>query len=221
MDSSLTIGFHELTASQSLESSSRGNALARPNEPTDEILVARILDRDNVAMSLLFQRYASSIRNVGKRILRDDSEADDLVQEVFLYIHRKSELFDRTKGAARSWIIQIAYTQALIRRRQLKSCGFYASGIADAASESRSAIDNGAKYDHTVEGFFGRSGWKTVWNSLSEDQQETFRQHFFDGYTFGEIAERRAQSPANIRHHYYRGLQKLRKHAADNDLNWP
>ena len=79
----------------------------------------------------------------------------------------------------------------------------------------------GAHYDNTVEGFFGRNGWKKVWDSLTECQRETLRLHFYEGCTFAEIAERLGQSYVNIRHHYYRGLEKLRKHADDNNLNWP
>jgi len=101
----------------------------------------------------------------GQRILRDRAEADDLVQEVFLYIHRKSALFDSLKGSARSWIVQVAYTQALLRRRQLKSHGFYCSGITDRAAECRQPGDRGADYDRTVEGLFGRNGWKRSWRA--------------------------------------------------------
>jgi RNA polymerase sigma-70 factor (ECF subfamily) len=190
-------------------------------EIPDEALIARVKTGDRDALSLLFRRHARPVRNVGQRILRDKAEADDLVQEVFLYIHRKSALFDSSKGSARSWIVQVAYTQALLRRRQLKSHGFYLSGITDKPFECFHPSDRGAHYDHTVEGFFGRNGWKKIVEGLTEDQRETFRLHFFDGYTFPEIAEKLGQSYVNIRHHYYRGLEKLRKHADENDLNWP
>src|SRR5580698_1518427 len=105
-------------------------------ETADEALVKRIQIGDGDALALLFRRYAHRVKNIGQRVLRDTSEADDLIQEVFLYIHRRSGLFDRSKGSARSWIFQVAYTQALIRRRQLRSHGFYASAITDNRSES-------------------------------------------------------------------------------------
>jgi RNA polymerase sigma-70 factor (ECF subfamily) len=95
------------------------------SECDDEVLIARVQAGDRDALAQVFRRYAHPIRNVGQRILRDRAEADDLVQEVFLYIHRKSSLFDSSKGSARSWIVQVAYTQAFLRRRLLKSKGFY------------------------------------------------------------------------------------------------
>jgi RNA polymerase sigma-70 factor (ECF subfamily) len=191
----------------------------QPEQIDDETLIYRMRNGDRDACSCLFKRFAQTVRNVGRRIVRNNTEADDLVQEVFLYIHRKSALFDGSKGSARSWIIQVAYTQALLRRRELKSRGFYQPGIADRWVEGEQASDKGAHYDHTVEGLFGRNGWKKLLEDLTEDQRETFRLHFFQGYTFAEIAEELGQSFANVRNHHYRGLEKLRKYLVDNKLN--
>lgn len=190
-------------------------------ECADEALIAGIGAGDNEALSFLFRRYANLIRNIGKKILQRESEADDLVQEVFLYVNRKSRVFDSARGSARSWIVQVAYTQAFIRRRQLKSHGFYSSMITDRVIESGSAGAVGAHCDHSAEEFFGKNGWKKVWDSLTEWQRETLRLHFYEGCTFTEIAEKLGQSYVNIRHHYYRGLEKFRKHADENGLNWP
>jgi len=195
------------------------SAKSQPDHTDDESLIYRLREGDREAFSLLFKRFAQSIRNVSRRILRNDTEADDLVQEVFLYLHRKAVLFDHSKGSARSWIFQVAYTQALLRRRELKSHGFYLSGIADRPVESDQARNKGARYDHTVEGLFGRNGWKKIVEDLTEDQRETFRLHFFEGCTFAEIAEKLGQTHANVRNHHYRGLEKLRKHLAEDELN--
>jgi RNA polymerase sigma-70 factor, ECF subfamily len=188
-------------------------------ETSDESLLTNICAGDRESLAVLFRRYARLVRNVGHRVLRDKAEADDLVQEVFLYIHLKSSLFDSAKGSASSWIVQVAYTQALLRRRRLKSQGFYMSGITDKPDESDHATNKGADYDHTVEGLFGRNGWKKIVEDLTEDQRETFRLHFFEGYTFTEIAEKLGQSYANVRNHHYRGLEKLRRHLAEDELN--
>jgi RNA polymerase sigma-70 factor (ECF subfamily) len=168
------------------------------------------------AIAELFKRHSNCIYRIGKKMLRDSGEADDLVQEVFLYVYRKSELFDASKGPARSWIFQIAYTQALLRRRKLKSIGLYSSPTANDLRNTDSNNGLRADYDETVEGLFGRNGWKTSVEDLTQDQRETLRLHFFEGYTFAEIAGKLGQSYANIRNHHYRGLEKLRKHLVEN-----
>ncbi len=198
---------------------------ARPDEQrrllaeTDQDLLCRIQRGERDALTLLFSRYARLAHTIGRRVLRDESEAEDLVQEVFLYIHRKSALYDSTKGSARSWIVQVAYTQALLRRRRLKSHGFYASVIADKSQESESFANSEAEYDQTVEGLFGRSGWRRALEALTPEQRETLRLHFFEGYTFSEIAAQLGQSYTSVRHHHYRGLEKLRKRLIGNELN--
>jgi RNA polymerase sigma-70 factor (ECF subfamily) len=50
-----------------------------------------------------------------------------------------------------------------------------------------------------------------LFGSLSEDQQKTLRLHFIEGYTLDEIAKILGQTKGNIRHHSFRGLEKLRK----------
>lgn len=221
MDVSATIGVRGALGSPRVAHDHIQEAQSQPasDVESDEHLICRVNCGDRGALSSLFRRYAGVIRHVGKRVIRHNGEADDLVQEVFLYIHRKSALFDSAKGSARSWIIQVAYTQALLRRRELKSQGFYLSGITDKPHESIQANDNGADYDHSVEGLFGRNGWKKIVEGLTQDQRETFQLYFFEGYTFTEIAEKLGQSYANVRNHHYRGLEKLRRYLAEDQLN--
>jgi RNA polymerase sigma-70 factor, ECF subfamily len=221
LSSSITARFASLPLTSKVVASPPGaERIAVPaTELSDASLLVRVCEGDRDCLALLFRRYAHLVWKVGERILRDKAEADDLVQDVFLYIHRKSALFDGSKGSASSWIVQVAYTQALLRRRRLKLQGFYLSGITDKRDECDQADNKGADYDHTVEGLFGRNGWKKIVQDLTQDQRETLRLHFFDGYTFTEIAEKLGQSYANVRNHHYRGLEKLRRHLAEEELN--
>jgi RNA polymerase sigma-70 factor (ECF subfamily) len=184
-------------------------------QASDEALLAALRNGGQGEIGQLFRRHARTIHGVGKRILRDPAEADDLVQEVFLYVLRKYGLFDSSKGSARSWLIQIAYTQAFQRRRKLKSLGFY-EPIVDEKCCAQSAE---LAYDGTVEALFGRNCWKAIMEDLTHDQKRVLKLHFFEGYTFTEIAEKLGQSYANVRNHHYRGLEKLRSHLAEGQLN--
>ena len=190
-------------------------------ELTDESLLSLIIAGEKESLGCLFKRYAPSVRSIGQRILRSAAEADDLVQDVFLYIYRKCALYNPSKGSARGWLIQVAYTQAFMRRRKVNSSGFRSSEIRDGDRQSGPEERNGADDDHPLETFFGWNGWKKVWDSLTQCQQETLRLHFYEGCTFAEISEKLGQSYVNIRHHYYRALEKLRNHANENGLSWP
>jgi RNA polymerase sigma-70 factor, ECF subfamily len=68
-----------------------------------------------------------------------------------------------------------------------------------AAQPSPEALDGRAIRDHLRE-------------QLTTAQQQTLELHFFEGYSFREIAERNGQTVGNVRHHYYRALERLRSH---------
>ena len=131
-------------------------------------------------------------------------------QEVFIFIFRKIGLFDSTKGSARSWIVQITYHRAIDRRRQLISRHFY-DGLDLKAPAAAALHTEIAFYERTLEGTLGKAMVQGIEESLSSDQRETLRLHFFEGYTIEEIAQKMVQTPGNIRNHYYRALEKMRK----------
>lgn len=205
--------------SKAAEEQPSARTVVEPELATDEHLMSRLHQGDEEAIGALFKRHSSAIHRVGMKMLRDSGEADDLVQEVFLYVYRRSELFDPSKGPARSWIFQVAYTQAFLRRRKLKSIGLYSSGIVDDLRDAESCRALHQEYDETVEGLFGRNALKRILEDLTEDQRETLRLHFFEGYTFAEIADKLGQTYANVRNHHYRGLEKFRKHLVENAPN--
>jgi len=179
-------------------------------EPSDEVLLALIASRDQHALTCLFQRYARLIRSVATRVLRDESEADDLAQDIFLYIQQKCSGFDGSKSSARSWLVQVAYKKAIDRRRYLTFRGFYNHDDIEAGAARLVGMPT-TEDDYSEERVFGRNGLEKVLDSLSADQRETLRLYFFDGYSLTEISERLCQPVGNVRHHYYRGLDKLRK----------
>jgi len=184
-------------------------------EASDEALIAMLAQGRQDAIGCLFRRYARTIHAVGRRILHDPTEAEDLIQEVFLYVFRKFKVYDPSKGSARSWLIQVAYSQAFIRRRKLKALGFYEDGLRqnDNPQFAESA------YDYTLGALFGHNRLKSILEDLSSDQARVLKLHFYEGYTFAEIAEKLGQTYANVRNHHYRGLEKLRRYLAEDQLN--
>jgi RNA polymerase sigma-70 factor, ECF subfamily len=158
----------------------------------------------------LFQRYARAVRTIARRILQDDSEAEDLVQDLFVFVQRKSTIFDSSKGSAGSWIIQMAYQRAIDRRRRLAARHFYnRTDLEMSASQMVGTATT--EEDYSPEAVFGRNGLEKVLAALSEAQRETLRLHFFEGYTLAEIGAKTGQTLGNVRNHYYRALDKLRK----------
>jgi RNA polymerase sigma-70 factor (ECF subfamily) len=186
-------------------------------ELADEMLIELVCSGDKEALASLFQRYARLVRSVAARILRDAAEAEDLAQDLFLFIHRKCGLFDRSKSSARSWIVQMTYHRAIERRRYLTTRQFYSRGQMQREAEVVVGIP-ATESDYSAKEVFGRNGLENVVEALSEDQRETLRLHFFEGYTLTEIGTKLGQPLGNVRHHYYRALDKLRAQMSGANL---
>lgn len=180
-------------------------------EIADEGLMARLCQGDGDALSILFRRYARLVRGIAFRILQDRSEADDLLQDLFLFVHQKAARFDGSKCAARSWIVQMTYHRALDRRRYLHSRHFYTRVDLDEATELPDHRVEGAEKSNAASSLVGKTTSTRLLDTLSEDQRNTLSLHFVEGFTFAEIATKLNQSLGNVRNHYYRGLEKLRK----------
>lgn len=192
------------------EKSSRDGTRTAADELQDEVLLSRLQAGEHDALGCLFERYARIVRGIAVRILRDASEADDLAQDVFLFIQRKCSIFDSSKGSAGSWIVHMTYQRAIERRRYLATRHFYKS--TDIHSAASHVVGNPtAENDYSAEAVFGRNGLEKVLGALSKDQRETLRLHFFEGYTLLEISAKLGQPLGNVRHFYYRGLDRLRK----------
>jgi RNA polymerase sigma-70 factor (ECF subfamily) len=179
---------------------------------SDEALMAQVCEGGREALAVLFRRYASLVRGVAYRVLRDGSEADDLLQDVFVLIHRLCKTFDSSKSPARFWILQMAYRRAISRRRYLTSRHFYTRlDLDDTASEVADPRTSATQFGDSIDGRLGNAGLQHVFAMLSENQRQTLRLFFIEGYTFDEIAAKLGQSRGNVKHHYFRGLDRLRK----------
>lgn len=188
-------------------------------DTSDEALMANICEGDKDALASLFRRYARIVRGVAYRVLRDTSEADDLLQDIFLLVHRLCRTFDSSKGPARFWILQMTYRRAISRRRYLTSRHFYTHLDLDRTENQLGDLPTTSGRENSMEGALDRKEALQSWcNQLSESQQQTLYLFFFEGYTFDEIAEKLGQTVGNARNHYYRGLDKLRKQISAGKL---
>lgn len=220
MSSSITSRLPGLTRLEAQVRAADSRCLHATSEArSDDHLMLSLCKGDSDALAYLFSRYAQAVRGIAYRVLRDASEADDLLQDIFILIQSKCRLFDPTRGPARFWILQVAYRCALGRRRYLNSRHFYTR--VDLADVENELSDRGDGIDAQVcrdDALLGNSGLKGIFAGLSDDQRETLRLFFVEGYTLPEIAVKLNQSHGNVKHHYFRGLEKLRKHVFNSKL---
>lgn len=174
----------------------------------DARLMLRVQAGDQEALAGLFDRYSRIVFEIGRQVLRDSGEAEELVQEVFLNVYRKCGSFDVNKGTLRGWLRRIAYREAFDRKNYLNNRHFYDShALQDLIEEIRSVFDVEREADaHRMESLL-----RNAMENLNEKQRVTLELSLFEGYTLREISELQQDSLVQTRHHYYRALDRLRK----------
>jgi RNA polymerase sigma-70 factor, ECF subfamily len=172
----------------------------------DDQLMVQLRAGANDALAVLFERYERLVFSIALKIVRDRGEAEDLTQNVFLEIYRSVAQFDPAKGSLKVWMLQYAYHRAFNRKLQLNTRNFY-------KLESLEDNDSTAGGCNTLGGYAPAELQRLLQEglaSLGEPQKRVIELASYDGLSMKEIADKTGDSLANVRHHYYRGLQKLR-----------
>jgi RNA polymerase sigma-70 factor, ECF subfamily len=179
--------------------------------PSDEELMSSLQAKDSKALELLFDRYSGLVFGIALRILNDHSEAEEVVQEAFFYIYQKALIFDPLKGSAKGWVVQVAFSRARDRKAHLSRRGFYSGTDIDSLDDTllgRNDLERetGARLDF--------SQLQSAFEDLTHMQRQTLEMFYFEGMELREISERLHEPFGNVRHHFYRGLERLRKSPA-------
>jgi RNA polymerase sigma-70 factor, ECF subfamily len=171
---------------------------------SDEELARHVITGRHDALTVLFDRYHRLVFDVAVRIVRDSSEAEEVVQTVFLDAFRAMANFDPRKGILKVWLLQYAYHRALHRKRHLVSNHFYRWEDLEAA------IEVGA----------GRALWgelpeaarlaEEMLGKLKPRQRKVLEMTYYEGLTAEEIAGQLGESAHVVRHDLRRGLIVLR-----------
>jgi RNA polymerase sigma-70 factor (ECF subfamily) len=195
----------------------QASPLAPTVDPSDDEILERLAAGDSNSLVYLFKRYYRLVWTIGMRVLRDKSEAEDLTQDVFLYVFQKSHLFSSSKGHARNWLVRVTYHRAFDRRDYLKAR--FSNGHEELKESGAHNGSSGRKpFSDFGDWICLRVHLEKGLNELSEEQRMTVRLHFYEGYTFREIGEHLGLSHGNVRHHYYRGIERLRRFIFDKGM---
>jgi len=173
----------------------------------DNALAAELRRGGHGALTVLFERYSSSVFRIARRIVDDYGEAEEVVQQVFLETYERIAQFDSEKGSLRSWIFRMTTLRAIDRKRHLKSQGIYRWTELDeqGTAESRpgQAILQLSRQEigHLI---------KELLRSLSVREREVIKLSFFRGLTLREVQGEIKETFPAVRHLYYDALAKLR-----------
>jgi RNA polymerase sigma-70 factor, ECF subfamily len=180
--------------------------LAAEANAHDSELMARVRDRDLPALGALYDRHAAVVHGLGLRILADPAEAADLVQDVFLHLWRRAELFDGERGQFTGWLVSLARNRAIDRLRARR-----ARHIPPPGGEA--AAPGGPPGPVAEESAYVTELRATVARALAllpEVQRAALEQAYFGGSSHAEIAERLASPVEAVKGRIRQGMIRLR-----------
>ncbi len=151
---------------------------------TSEDLLGLVAQGDRQAFAELYDRTASRVFGLVKRLLRDHSQSEEVTQEIFLEIWQTATRYDPGKGGAMSWMLTMTHRRAVDRVRASQSSRDRDTriGIRDFAPEFDSVAEN-------VEIQIESERVKEAMKRLTELQRQAVSLAYFGGYSHNEVSQ--------------------------------
>ena len=168
---------------------------------TDSVLMSRIRAGDEDALAALHDRYAQVVYSVALRVLGETTQAEDILQEIFLQLWRDPQRFDSNRGSLGAWLAVIARHRAIdhLRRRRPES------DIEDVVVSVEPDLASEADRSRAAKNV------RDVLNGMHPAQRQALEMAFFEGLTHTEIAAKTGEPLGTIKTRIRVGLLALRK----------
>jgi len=172
-------------------------------------LLARVANRERAAFEQLYARYSNILYATAMKFLKQDADAQDVVQDVFIQIWDKAKLYDPTKGKPLTWALTMTRNRSIdriraIQRRTRLRDDFESETVADESAGVREALSevDASEKSQILRDAVGR---------LSPEQRKVIELAFFGGLTQSEVADRLGEPLGTVKARARRGLMKLKE----------
>src|SRR5437870_12120419 len=179
-----------------------------PGAPSDVDLMLGVQAGDADALSQLYDRYNGIVKALILRIIHNDTEADDLLQEVFMEIWNQAKNFSAQKGKPLGWMVTLTRRRAIDALRKRQAYGRAEERLQAAPEQQPLAwVENATEKD--IEAGDTRVLMAKVINSLPEAQQQVIELAFFRGMSQREIGLHTNLRSGTVRTRLELGSEKI------------
>ncbi len=174
------VGVAVMTLDKGMSSNATVSSRAVPDE-LSELLIAVAEHKDRKAFIKLFEHFGPRVKSYLKRLGVNDSEADDLMQEVMLTVWRRAEQFDCRKARASTWIFTITRNKRIdaIRRERRPELDPNDPALVPDRDDDPSEAVSANEW---------RAAIKRAIDEVPEEQAKLLRMSFFEDKTHDAIA---------------------------------
>jgi RNA polymerase sigma-70 factor, ECF subfamily len=172
---------------------------------SDADLIEGVVRGDRQAFAALYDRHGAILFGIVLRILGSRSEAEEVLEEVFLQIWQGAGSFDASRGHLLPWLMLLARSRALDRLR--------ARSVRDRTTAAVTAERDPRIGDAADEGALSEISLtvRRALAEISEDQRSVLMLAYFEGLTQSEIAVRLGSPLGTVKTHTRLGLARLRE----------
>lgn len=193
-----------------------GGLARRPKGSTaeaDESLLSKISGGDTEALAKLYDKYQRRIYSLVLKIVRNEDDAAEVMQDVFLQVWEKAGLFDQDRGSFGAWLSTLAHNKAinLLRSRRFKKSALEVrQDLEELSSQTNEAtIERRTALDEQIESS-EREAMLALLNQIPEAQRTALTMAYYSGYSQTEIADALGVPLGTIKTRMRQGMMKLR-----------
>lgn len=172
--------------------------------PSELVRLMRQIAHQNAgALEALYKRTSAKLYGIALRLLRDEAEAQDVLQDVYVRVWKKAESFDPAKAGAMTWLATLTRNRSIDRLRSRDPTADEVETAVEIADDSPSSLDVLEQEEDAMR-------LRRCLEELEERARTFIRSAFFDGATYPELADRAGVPLPTMKSWIRRGLQRLR-----------
>jgi len=179
-----------------------------PGTPTDLELMRGIQAEDPEALSLLYDRYNGILKALILRVIHNEAEADDLLQEIFMEIWNQAKNFSAQKGKPLGWMVTLARRRAIDGLRKKQGYARAEERLQIETEQQPDAWVHKATEEEIVIGDT-RALLRKVIRAIPPAQQQAIDLAFFKGMSQREIAAKTNTPLGTVKTRLELGLKKI------------
>lgn len=188
---------------------------ATSDDSTLQALLARVASRDPAALSELYDRTLGRTHGMVTRVLRNPSDAEETVCDLYLQVWEKARDYLPERGSVMAWMLNMAWSRAVDRlrrgRRHARDISLHPEDGEDAYRDCE-----GLDAEQTASAWTSARAIRNAFAVLTEPQRLVLTLAFYEDMTHQDIAAKTDMPLGTVKSHARRGLAALREALAQD-----